>query len=71
VDHGPGVPRVEQQAIFRKFVRGRAAMDANVKGTGVGLSMVRQIVLAHGGEIRLESEAGRGSTFTLLLPAVN
>ena len=68
VDHGVGIPRSEQQAIFRKFVRGRAAIDAHVKGTGVGLSMVQQIVLAHGGEIRLDSEPGRGSTFTLLLP---
>ncbi|MBI3490414.1 MAG: hypothetical protein HY047_01235 [Acidobacteria bacterium] len=70
VDRGVGIPRAEQQAIFRKFVRGRAAIDANVKGTGIGLSMVQQIMLAHGGEIRLDSEAGRGSTFTLLLPAV-
>lgn len=68
VDCGMGIPRAEQQAIFRKFVRGRAAIDANVKGTGVGLSMVQQIVLAHGGEVRLDSEPGRGSTFTLLLP---
>ncbi|MBI1874174.1 MAG: HAMP domain-containing histidine kinase [Acidobacteria bacterium] len=69
IDHGVGIPRSEQQAVFRKFVRGRAAIDANIKGTGVGLSMVQQIVLAHGGEIRLDSEPGRGSTFTLLLPA--
>lgn len=68
VDHGPGIPRTEQEAIFRKFVRGRAALAANVKGTGVGLSMVRQIVAAHGGEIRLDSEPGRGSTFSVLLP---
>jgi signal transduction histidine kinase len=68
VDQGVGIPRAEQHAIFRKFVRGRAAIDANVKGTGVGLSIVQQIVLAHGGEIRLDSETGRGSTFTVLLP---
>jgi len=68
VDHGPGIPRAEQEAIFRKFVRGRAAMAANVKGTGVGLSMVRQIVAAHGGEVRLDSEPGRGSTFSIALP---
>jgi signal transduction histidine kinase len=69
IDRGAGIPRTEQQAIFRKFVRGRAAIDANVKGTGVGLSMVRHIVAAHGGEILLDSEVGRGSTFTILLPA--
>lgn len=71
VDRGVGIPRSEQREVFRKFVRGRAAIDANIKGTGVGLSMVQQIVAAHGGEIRLDSEPGRGSTFTLLLPAVH
>ena len=67
VDHGPGIPREEHEAIFRKFVRGRSAIEASVKGTGVGLAMVRHIVSAHGGEVRLESEPGRGSTFTLVL----
>src|SRR6185295_4484693 len=70
-DHGVGIPRSEQQTIFRKFVRGRAAIDANIKGTGLGLSMVEQIVMAHGGEIRLDSEPGRGSTFTLVLPVAD
>ena len=71
VDRGVGIPRAEQQTIFAKFVRGRAAVDAKIKGTGVGLSIAQQIVAAHGGEIHLESEPGRGSTFTLLLPAVS
>jgi signal transduction histidine kinase len=71
VDRGVGIPAVEQRTIFAKFVRGRAAVDANIKGTGVGLSIAQQIVAAHGGEIHLESEPGRGSTFTLLLPGVN
>ncbi len=71
VDRGVGIPRAEQQTIFAKFVRGRAAVDANIRGTGVGLSIAQQIVAAHGGEIHLESEPGRGSTFTLLLPAVS
>ena len=68
VDRGVGIPQAEQQAIFRKFVRGRSAIDANIKGTGVGLSMVQEIVLAHDGEIRLESDIARGSAFTLMLP---
>ncbi len=68
VDRGPGIPRKEQQAIFRKFVRGRAAADGHVQGTGVGLSMAQEIVHAHGGEIRLLSEVGWGSTFTIVLP---
>jgi len=68
IDQGPGIDRSEREAIFRKFVRGRAASDGHVKGTGVGLAMVRYILGAHGGDIQLESEPGRGSTFTLLLP---
>jgi len=68
IDRGVGIPQAEQQAIFRKFVRGRSAIDANIKGTGVGLSMVQEIAVAHGGEIRLNSEVQRGSAFTLVLP---
>jgi signal transduction histidine kinase len=68
IDCGIGVPRGEQQAIFDKFVRGQSAIDSNVAGTGVGLAMVRQILRAHGGDVEVESEFGRGSTFTLVLP---
>ncbi len=68
-DRGVGIPASERKAIFRKFVRGNAAAVANVKGSGVGLAMVRHIVAAHGGQIQVESEPGRGSTFTILLPA--
>ena len=67
-DRGPGIPREEQERVFEKFVRGRRAMEGNVKGTGVGLAMVRHIATAHGGAVRLESEPGRGSVFTLDLP---
>jgi signal transduction histidine kinase len=69
-DQGPGIPESEREAIFQKFVRGAAASSANVKGSGVGLAMVRHIIDAHGGEIKLESAIGSGSTFTILLPAV-
>jgi signal transduction histidine kinase len=68
-DRGVGIPASERRAIFRKFFRGTAAATANVKGSGVGLSMVRHIVAAHGGEISVISEPGEGSTFTILLPA--
>jgi signal transduction histidine kinase len=71
IDHGIGIPPAEQGSIFDKFVRGRAAIEANITGTGVGLAIVQQIVAAHCGEIRLDSEPGRGSTFTLLLPVAN
>ena len=67
---GWGSRRRSGKAIFRKFVRGSAAAAANVKGSGVGLAMVRHIVAAHRGEIRVDSEPGSGSTFTILLPAL-
>jgi signal transduction histidine kinase len=68
-DRGAGIPESERRTIFEKFVRGSAAARANVKGSGVGLAMVRHIVAAHGGEITLASKPGEGSTFTILLPA--
>jgi signal transduction histidine kinase len=67
-DRGMGIPAAEQKTIFKKFVRGTASRSANIKGTGIGLAMARHIVEDHGGEIRLESEPGRGSTFSILLP---
>jgi signal transduction histidine kinase len=68
IDHGIGIPTGEQREIFRKFVRGAASQASSVKGTGIGLALVDHIVSAHGGEIRLESAPGQGSTFTVLLP---
>jgi signal transduction histidine kinase len=69
-DCGAGIPEAERKAIFRKFVRGSAALAGNVKGSGVGLAMVQHIVAAHGGEIAVESQPGKGSTFTIRLRAV-
>ena len=60
----------ERRTIFRKFVRGTAAATANVKGSGVGLAMVKHIIAAHHGEIRVDSMPGEGSTFTVRLPAL-
>ncbi|HYW43898.1 MAG TPA: HAMP domain-containing sensor histidine kinase [Bryobacteraceae bacterium] len=68
-DQGPGVAESEKKAIFRKFVRGSAAAAANVKGSGVGLAMVRDIVVAHRGGVTVASAPGQGSTFTMWLPA--
>jgi signal transduction histidine kinase len=68
-DRGLGIPEVEQAGILRKFVRGTAAQTLGVKGTGIGLAMVKHIVEAHGGTLRLESAPGRGSIFSILLPA--
>jgi len=70
-DGGLGIPAAEQKRIFEKFTRGEAARQGGIEGTGVGLAMVHRIMAAHGGEVRLESEPGRGSTFTLLLPGAS
>ncbi len=67
-DQGLGIPVREQREIFDRFVRGADPKALRIKGTGIGLAMVRQIVQAHGGEIRLTSEPGRGSMFTVVLP---
>ncbi len=68
-DRGVGIPHEDQKRIFEKFFRGESASTLGVQGTGIGLAVVRQIVARHGGEIRLESEPGAGSAFTVLLPA--
>lgn len=67
-DQGIGIPRHEQRRIFEKFVRGSAARENNIRGTGVGLALARQLVRAHGGDITVESHPGKGSTFRVLLP---
>ena len=69
-DEGVGIPPGEQKDIFKKFVRASAAKAAGIKGTGLGLAMVQQIVAAHGGHIHLVSKPGAGSTFTIFLPVI-
>lgn len=68
-DEGPGIPAEDQRRIFQKFVRGASAAAANVKGTGLGLAMVKLIVSGHGGEIRVDNRPESGSIFTVILPA--
>ncbi|MBI4462720.1 MAG: GHKL domain-containing protein [Acidobacteria bacterium] len=67
-DQGLGIAPNEETQIFNKFFRGVSAHAAGAKGTGLGLAMVRHIIAAHGGEVRVESQPGAGSTFTVLLP---
>lgn len=69
-DQGLGIPASEQAGIFQKFVRGRAAKESTVQGSGIGLAMVSHIMQAHGGRVTVQSEPGTGSTFTLWLPAL-
>jgi signal transduction histidine kinase len=68
VDHGIGIPRTEQHKIFEKFYRVGDPLVHNTKGSGLGLSLVRHIAHAHGGDVAVESAPGRGSKFTLVLP---
>jgi len=68
VDHGIGIPVKEQPKIFEKFYRVGDPLVHNTKGSGLGLSLVRHIVQAHGGEVAVESELGQGSKFIITLP---
>ncbi|HXM34447.1 MAG TPA: HAMP domain-containing sensor histidine kinase, partial [Pyrinomonadaceae bacterium] len=70
-DHGIGIARRDQSKIFEKFYRAGDPLVHNTKGSGLGLSLVRHITHAHGGEISVESTPGRGSKFILSLPLVS
>ncbi|HJU92593.1 MAG TPA: HAMP domain-containing sensor histidine kinase [Pyrinomonadaceae bacterium] len=67
-DRGIGIERNEQARIFEKFYRTCDPLVHNTKGSGLGLSLVRHITHAHGGEVEVESTPGRGSKFTMSLP---
>lgn len=67
-DRGIGIERHEQARIFEKFYRTCDPLVHNTKGSGLGLSLVRHITQAHGGDVEVESTPGRGSKFTLWLP---
>lgn len=67
-DHGIGIARRDQSKIFEKFYRAGDPLVHNTKGSGLGLSLVRHITHAHGGQIELESIPGKGSKFILSLP---
>jgi two-component system, OmpR family, sensor histidine kinase KdpD len=66
-DCGRGIPASEQARVFEKFYRGRE-MRERIPGTGMGLAIAREIVRAHGGEIRVESNPGEGALFLFTLP---
>lgn len=67
-DTGPGVPSADQSRIFDRFTRGRGGRRRS-DGAGLGLSIVRAIAEAHGGQVELTSMPGEGATFTIVLPA--
>jgi len=67
-DDGPGIDKREVKKIFQKFYRVRGISRDAVQGIGLGLALCRHIVRGHGGRIEVESEPGKGSTFTVCLP---
>lgn len=68
IDHGIGIPNREHEKIFEKFYRVGDPLVHNTKGSGLGLSLVRHIAHAHGGEVSVDSTPGQGSKFTIKLP---
>jgi two-component system phosphate regulon sensor histidine kinase PhoR len=67
-DAGPGVPDDEQRRVFERFERGRAARDGRVRGSGIGLALVKHIAESHGGYAQVRSGPGGGATFVITLP---
>jgi signal transduction histidine kinase len=67
-DRGPGIPADEQALIFEPFFRGRRALADQVNGTGLGLNLVKKIVEAHGGTIRVQNHQPRGAEFVVRVP---
>jgi two-component system sensor histidine kinase GlrK len=68
-DTGPGIPREDLPTIFEKFHQGPVKHSGQTNGTGLGLAIVKHIITAHRGRIWVESEPGRGSIFSFVLPA--
>ena len=70
IDRGLGIDTDDLPHVFKPFYRGRRAVDAQVRGSGVGLSVVRHVIDAHRGTIEIDSRAGEGTTVTIVLPAL-
>jgi signal transduction histidine kinase len=68
LDRGPGVPRGAEERIFEKFHRASDSLSSGIQGSGLGLTLARQIARAHGGDVVYEPRDGGGSCFTLRLP---
>jgi two-component system, OmpR family, phosphate regulon sensor histidine kinase PhoR len=68
-DRGSGIGLDEQRRIFERFYRAENARARNVRGSGIGLALVKHIVEAHGGRVEVESAPGQGATFTVHVPA--
>ena len=68
IDRGPGVPRGSEEKIFEKFYRAHDSLSSGIQGSGLGLTLARQIARAHGGDVTYEPREGGGSCFSLRLP---
>ena len=68
-DHGEGIPPSEHEKIFERFYRRGSELRRQTQGVGIGLSIVKHIVEAHGGRVLVRSAVGQGSRFTIELPA--
>ena len=75
-DHGPGIDGDDRERIFERFFRGKNASGTQVRGSGIGLALVKHIAESHGGSIRVESpvtspvEADKGCAFIIEIPAL-
>jgi two-component system phosphate regulon sensor histidine kinase PhoR len=67
-DNGDGIPAQHLERLFERFYRADRARSRDMGGTGLGLAIVKHLALLHGGEVTVESELGKGSTFTIHLP---
>jgi signal transduction histidine kinase len=68
LDRGPGVPRGTEEKIFEQFYRANDSLSSGIQGSGLGLTLARQIARAHGGDVRYEGREGGGSCFVLTMP---
>jgi len=71
VDSGIGIAEADIARIFERFYRAKDPKVSEVTGSGLGLALAREVVRLHGGDIRVESEVGKGSTFSMVLPALS
>ncbi len=70
-DNGLGIPEEEQHYVFEPFYRGKYSVDQQVKGNGIGLSLVQKVVQAHNGDITLKSKIKEGASFQIVIPLQN
>jgi len=70
-DTGMGMSEQDQDEVFAKFFRSAAVRNSTIPGVGLGLSISKAIVEAHGGRVSLSSEVGKGTTFTFAVPVQN